>query len=332
MKRWRLAAFATVILAPALTFGQSSGQPSAQATTDAAGTLRFDKGVIANGIYSNECLGFSFPIPVGWEVNQGVTPNGGAKHLSGNSLSLLYLRQQQGNPAVGMIILNAWEATRPDESAEDYVRNAVAIQIRSHADDANRELTRDAFAVEYGGRHFVRSDYKTVLKSGAPLHLSYVYTKFRGYFVGETLASSSPEGLDQSANFLAGISFQEDQVNPRCVAGQGPTMDPTKLDASGLPQRVRVSHDVVAGLLVKKVPPAYPDNARIARVQGSVVLKALIDKDGAVEDLTLISGHPMLAPSAIEAVKQWKYKPYLLNGQPVKVETQIVVNFQLSGG
>jgi TonB family protein len=320
MKRWRLGAFAAVIVAPALAFGQSGPQPS----IDASSMLRFDNGVIANGIYSNECLGFSFPIPAGWEVNQGVTPNGEAKHLLGNSLALLSLRQLQGHSVVGMIILNAWEATRPDESAEDYVKNAVGTQVRSHADDANRELTRDAFDVEYGGRHFVRSDYKTVLKNGSLLHLSYVYTRFRGYFIGETLALASPEGLDQSANFLATVSFQEDRVNLRCVAGQEQT--------SEYPQRVRVLQGVETGLLVKKVPPAYPENARIARIQGSVVLKALIDKDGNIEDLTLISGHPMLAPAAIEAVKQWKYKPYLLNGQPVKVETQIVVNFQLSGG
>jgi protein TonB len=57
----------------------------------------------------------------------------------------------------------------------------------------------------------------------------------------------------------------------------------------------------------------------------------LIDKNGGVEELTLVSGHPMLAPAAIEAVKQWKYKPFLLNGQPVKVETQILVDFQLAG-
>jgi periplasmic protein TonB len=63
-----------------------------------------------------------------------------------------------------------------------------------------------------------------------------------------------------------------------------------------------------------------------------VVLQAQISKDGNIENLTLISGHPMLAPAAIEAVKQWKYKPYLLNGEPVEVETSVQVNFTLSGG
>ncbi len=98
------------------------------------------------------------------------------------------------------------------------------------------------------------------------------------------------------------------------------------------PQRVRVSQGVSTGLLIKKVTPNYPPLARQARIQGQVVLQAEISKDGTIQNLQLISGHPMLAPAAIEAVKQWRYKPYLLNGEPVAVETQVVVNFSLSGG
>jgi len=98
------------------------------------------------------------------------------------------------------------------------------------------------------------------------------------------------------------------------------------------PQRVRVSSGVQSGLLVRRVNPTYPPLARQARIQGVVLLQAQISKDGNIENLQLISGHPMLAPAAIEAVKQWKYKPYLLNGEPVEVETQVQVNFTLAGG
>ena len=85
-------------------------------------------------------------------------------------------------------------------------------------------------------------------------------------------------------------------------------------------------------MLITKVQPTYPPLARQARIQGTVLLQAEISKDGTIENLRLISGHPMLAPAAIEAVKQWKYKPYMLNGEPVEVETQIQVNFTLAGG
>jgi len=98
------------------------------------------------------------------------------------------------------------------------------------------------------------------------------------------------------------------------------------------PQRIRVSQGVTAGLLMRKVQPAYPPLARQARIQGPVVLQAEIGKDGSIQNLRLISGHPMLAPAAIEAIKQWKYKPYILNGEPVEVETTITFNFTLSGG
>jgi protein TonB len=107
---------------------------------------------------------------------------------------------------------------------------------------------------------------------------------------------------------------------------------PTVVPKAATPQRVRVSQGVSQGLLIRQVKPTYPPLARSARIQGTVVLQALISKDGTIENLHLVSGHPMLAPAAIEAVKQWKYKPYFLNGEPVEVETTINVNFTLAGG
>jgi len=98
------------------------------------------------------------------------------------------------------------------------------------------------------------------------------------------------------------------------------------------PQRIRISQGVTRGLLVHREEPAYPPLARAARVQGEVVLSAVIDGNGQIQNLQLVSGHPMLAPAAIDAVKQWKYKPYFLNGEPVEVETTINVNFTLAGG
>src|SRR5271165_1047619 len=105
---------------------------------------------------------------------------------------------------------------------------------------------------------------------------------------------------------------------------------PVAVPKVAAPQRVRVSQGVSQGLLVRKVNPVYPPLARQARVSGTVVLRAIIGTDGSIENLTLVSGHPMLAPAAIEAVKQWKYRPYLLNGNPIKVDTEVTVNFALS--
>jgi TonB family protein len=95
------------------------------------------------------------------------------------------------------------------------------------------------------------------------------------------------------------------------------------------PKRVRVSEGVAKALLIKKVEPEYPQEARDKHIEGTVVLQMQISEAGDVKDARLISGHPLLAPPAIEAVKQWKYKPYLLDGEPVQVETRATVDFRL---
>jgi protein TonB len=93
---------------------------------------------------------------------------------------------------------------------------------------------------------------------------------------------------------------------------------------------VSVSH-MSEGDLLRKILPTYPALARSARVQGQVVLQAVISKQGAIENLKVLTGHPLLVPAAIEAVRQWRYRPYVLNNEPVEVETQITVNFSLAG-
>jgi len=107
---------------------------------------------------------------------------------------------------------------------------------------------------------------------------------------------------------------------------------PVAVPKAATPTKVRVSQGVSEGLLLHKVTPNYPPLAKQARIQGSVVLQATIGKDGSIQNLHVLSGHPMLTQSAIDAVKQWKYKPYLLNGDAVEVETTVQVNFTLSGG
>jgi periplasmic protein TonB len=95
---------------------------------------------------------------------------------------------------------------------------------------------------------------------------------------------------------------------------------------------LRISEGVAQGFLVRQVQPVYPPLARQARIQGAVLLQAIIGKDGSIENLRLVSGHPMLAPAAIQAVRQWRYRPYTLNRQPVEVQTEITVNFVLGSG
>ncbi len=94
--------------------------------------------------------------------------------------------------------------------------------------------------------------------------------------------------------------------------------------------RIRVGGNVAAVNLLHKVTPVYPPDAKQARIQGKVRLTAVIDREGKIIDLQLVSGHPLLAESAIEAVRQWIYTPTLLNGEPVQVVTDIDINYTLS--
>jgi TonB family protein len=97
------------------------------------------------------------------------------------------------------------------------------------------------------------------------------------------------------------------------------------------PQRIRVGGNVQTANLLSRVQPVYPPLAKQARIQGVVHLTAIIGRDGTVQHLEVISGHPLMVPAALDAVKQWTYKPTFLNGAPVEVITQVDVNFTLSG-
>jgi len=99
--------------------------------------------------------------------------------------------------------------------------------------------------------------------------------------------------------------------------------------AEEIPKRLVVSQGVSLGMLLSQVEPVYPMIAKRARVQGRVTLRAIISAQGTIESLQVIDGHPVLVGAAMDAVKQWRYKPYMLSGQPVEVETTVFVNFHI---
>ncbi|HEV2962918.1 MAG TPA: TonB family protein [Candidatus Angelobacter sp.] len=91
----------------------------------------------------------------------------------------------------------------------------------------------------------------------------------------------------------------------------------------------KVSSGVMEGNLIKRIDPPYPNMAKIAHIQGDVVLQATISKQGTIENLRGVSGHPILIQAAMEAVRQWRYRPYELNSEPVEVETTVTVRFHM---
>lgn len=104
---------------------------------------------------------------------------------------------------------------------------------------------------------------------------------------------------------------------------------PSALPKAATPQTLKISQGVSQGLLIKRVQPRYPQNSLSMRIQGVVQMEATINKEGNISNLKVISGDATLARAATDAVKQWRYKPYYLNGDPVEIQTQITVNFKL---
>jgi TonB family protein len=148
---------------------------------------------------------------------------------------------------------------------------------------------------------------------------------------GEAVAREENPG-QQATGLVAsagGENLAGPQVDVQSLANAKPQ---TSADgrASTPPQRVRVSQGVTQGMSISKVAPIYPPDAKAARIQGPVVIGVIIGKDGNIQSEHLISGDSLLAPAAMEAVKKWKYRPYILNRNPVEVDTQITVNFTLT--
>ena len=142
------------------------------------------------------------------------------------------------------------------------------------------------------------------------------------------------KGLEAIVESLDSITPLPQQSAPETRPSLEPKDGATEgiRSALGTPdtKMVKVSSGVTSGLLIKKVPPTYPQMARQDHIQGTVLLRAEISKTGDITDLELLDGPIELAGSAVTAVRQWKCKPYLLMGQPVAVRTQIQVNYQLS--
>jgi len=114
------------------------------------------------------------------------------------------------------------------------------------------------------------------------------------------------------------------------TAAPPPPPPPPKKETKAAPQRIRVGGNVQAANLVSQQKPVYPPLAKQARISGTVELSAIIGRDGRVQDLKVVKGHPLLVQAALDAVKNWVYRPTLLNGEPVEVSTTIDVNFTLS--
>ena len=154
----------------------------------------------------------------------------------------------------------------------------------------------------------------------------------------------APGRIPNHIDTTADVSSQIAAACTTCIVGAPPgigasSVSPVMRDILGATPHavvrppvssIRVSPGVQQGLLISRVEPKYSEIARTTRTQGDVILAATIGRDGRIENLHVISGHPLLVSLALDAVKQWRYRPYMLGTEPVEVETQITVRFRLN--
>ncbi|HEX6823299.1 MAG TPA: TonB family protein [Candidatus Sulfotelmatobacter sp.] len=135
--------------------------------------------------------------------------------------------------------------------------------------------------------------------------------------------TKAPKTADAPAPSMIGMGTPDATAPPaNLVPSASPSLRPTL-------STLNVSQGVSTGLLIKKVAPSYPSNALRMRVEGNVELVATISKEGNISNIKIVSGDAQLTKAAVDAVKQWKYKPYLLNGEPVEIQTQVTIKFKL---
>jgi TonB family protein len=169
--------------------------------------------------------------------------------------------------------------------------------------------------------------FKPYIRNGHPVRVS---TKLSYDFAFKGNVKDAKEGADQTTRNIPSNPSAPSNTTSGSPPPPGTAAAASEATSNTSPQRIIINQGVSRGMLMHKVRPVYPESARQNGIQGTVVLQALIGKDGLVKNLHLVSGPPELVEAAIGAVQQWRYKPYFLNGETVEVETTINVNFLLT--
>jgi len=223
--------------------------------------------------------------------------------------------------SVKLEIVKSQEAIYPPEARRQGIQGQVILKvlISENGDVETAEVVSgDPMLAESALDAVKKFKFKPFIRDGKVVKVS---TKLPFDFYFKEKMMEEGVSADRSATSNSkGLGPSPPMATPAPSAG-GVSLAP--------PDRVRVSAGVTQGLLIHQVAPVYPQEARNSRIEGVVVLQAVIGKDGRIKDLTLLSGRKELASAAIAAVQQWRYKPYLLAGSPIEVQTTITVKFNL---
>lgn len=263
-------------------------------------------GSVQGNVYTNDVLGVTWEFPKEWATEK-------LPEQTKKGRGTLLLKLTPGaNESVGL------GADAYQDSPGFGYRYSDAL-TEMFQKDGWEVFGKRGYRTIGGGIHAEKNRFKS--KNSPVRYVAVTSGPLRGFELKFMVQAASPERLDEIEKSLNDV-----RIRPDYAANQ--KIDQATSDSSR-PRMVRISSGVSTGLLSKKVAPEYPADARRQHIQGTVVLLMHMNSNGHVQDLYAIEGHPLLVPAAVKAVSQWEYRPYMLDGQPVAIETQVVVNFEL---
>jgi TonB family protein len=273
-------------------------------------------GTFRDDAYSNDFFGIYYPLSRDWvrETNlmRGKVASEGPSSGTYVLLAALHI-PQNASPLRADSSFTFLAVNRPaDQDCKQHLEllvNSLQSQKDGKPKGAVSQFTS-------AGRDFYRADFEF---RQSIEHRTFVCLSSKDYFLQWNIIGWPKQAIETAVATLGSMTSAPPTTAPA----------PQPVGNQNAPMKVRVATGVATGLLIKKVTPIYPPEAKYAHIQGTVVLQALINKSGDIADLEAISGPIELVVPAVNAVRKWKYRPYVLNGNPVAVETQIVVNYEL---
>ncbi len=286
-------------------------------------------GNFRDGIYRNDFFDFQYPLSRDWvretelmrSRNSANGPTPGTYVL----LAAVHIPQRSNSQeADASMVLSAFDSG--GRGCEQYFQG-LASDIHSQKQGQQKGAVA---SMTIAGREFYRADFDF---REDPSRRTFLCTQSKGYLLQWMIAGLFKDATESTIATLNAIQPATHASDP--ASNRQGTTAANATQATGSQQkilRVRVSQGVTQGMKIKDVSPIYPEGAKRARIQGPVVMHAVIDKNGDIADVEVVNGPIELAISAVNAVRLWKYRPYLLKGEPVEVDTTITVNYTLSGG
>lgn len=279
-----------------------------------------DQGTFENDTYTNAYLGLKYKLPSadGWFVNSETIQQDASRtnKMAGRFL-LTVLDRHTGSPMRERVVIMADDSSlyHPPLSSRTYVEKVTSAQAKlgNEVPAGVRELPFH----DVHGNGFFRGDF-TEAYPGGKVYKSFVAVEVGGFFVSFTFAAGSADALNNLVGSISQLTFV-------------PAIRPATNDVQNgtRPTRVRISQMVLQALIVSRPVPSYPEDARNAGVEGPVVLRINLNETGELMDAQVISGDLLLRKAALDAIRYWRFKPYVLNGSPVQVESQVTIDFRL---